>query len=132
VLAELGCDKKPTILVLNKIDRIPDRADLNILLAMHPKAVAISGATGEGVDHLTEAVVEALTADFVEADVTADAGNGKVQAYLAAHAEVYRQEFRDGQVIVRCRLPRYLVRHVVADGGDVKPVGEPEVVKAAG
>lgn len=131
VLAELGCEKKPTILVLNKIDRIPDRADLNILLAMHPKAVAISGETGEGIDQFTEAVVEALTADFVEADVTADAGNGRVQAYLAAHAEVYRQEYRDGQVIVRCRLPRYLVRHVVADGGDVRAVEVHEPVKAA-
>jgi GTP-binding protein HflX len=120
VLAELECDKKPAILVLNKIDRIADRAELNILLALHPKAVAISGATGEGIDQLTAAVVEALTADFVEAEVTADAANGKVQAYLAAHAEVYRQEFRDGQVLVRCRLPRYLVRHVKAEGGEVR------------
>jgi GTP-binding protein HflX len=119
VLAELDCDKKPTILVLNKIDRIADRADLNVLLALHPKAVAVSGATGEGIDQLTEAVVEALTADFVEAEVTAAAANGKVQAYLAAHAEVYRQEFRDGQVLIRCRLPRYLVRHVTAEGGEV-------------
>src|SRR5437667_5238376 len=29
VLAELECDKKPTILVLNKIDRIADRGELN-------------------------------------------------------------------------------------------------------
>jgi GTP-binding protein HflX len=120
VLAELECDKKPTILVLNKIDRIADRGDLNLLLAVHPKAVAVSGATGEGIDELTAAVVEALTADFVEAEVTAPAANGKVQAYLAAHAEVYRQEFKDGQVVIRCRLPRYLVRHVTADGGDVR------------
>jgi GTPase len=120
VLAELACDKKPTILVLNKIDKIADRADLNVLMALHPKAVAVSGATGEGIDQLTEAVVEALTADFVEAEVTAAAANGKVQAYLAAHAEVYRQEFRDGEVLIRCRLPRYLVRHVTAEGGEVK------------
>jgi GTPase len=120
VLAELDCDKKPTILVLNKIDKIADRSDLHILTALHPKAVAVSGATGEGIDQLTAAVVEALTVDFVEAEVTADAANGKVQAYLAAHAEVYRQEFRDGQVLIRCRLPRYLVRHVKADGGEVR------------
>lgn len=121
VLAELECDKKPTILVLNKIDKIADRGDLNVLRAHYPKAVAISGASGEGIDELTAAVVEALTADFVEAEVTADAGNGKVQAYLSAHAEVYRQEFKDGQVVIRCRLPRYLVRHVTAEGGQVRP-----------
>lgn len=120
VLAELGCDKKPTILVLNKIDKLADRSDLSILTAAHPKAVAISGATGEGIEELTESVVEALTADFVEAEVTAPAANGKVQAYLAGHAEVYRQEFKDGQVVIRCRLPRYLVRHVTAEGGEVR------------
>jgi GTP-binding protein HflX len=43
-----------------------------------------------------------------------------VQAYLAAHAEVYRQEFKDGQVLIRCRLPRYLVRHVLSEGGAVR------------
>ena len=124
VLAELDCGKKPTILVLNKIDKLADRSDLNLLLATHPKAVAISGATGEGVDQLTAAVVEALTADFVEAEVTAPAANGKVQAYLAGHAEVYRQEFKDGQVVIRCRLPRYLVRHVTAEGGEVRAFEE--------
>ena len=120
VLAELECDKRPTILVLNKIDRIADREEVNILLALHPKAVAISGATGEGIEQLTEAVVESLTADFVDAEIIAEAANGKVQAYLAAHADVYRQEYRDGQVVIRCRLPRYLVRHVIAEGGEVR------------
>ena len=124
VLAELECDKKPTILVLNKIDRIADRGDLHILLAHHPKAVAISGATGEGIEQLTAAVVETLTADFVEAEVTADAGNGRVQSYLAAHAEIYHQEFNDGQVLIRCRLPRYLVRHVTAEGGAVQGLND--------
>lgn len=124
VLEELECHQKPTLLVLNKIDRIADRSNLHILMALHPRAVAISGATGEGIDSLTEAVIETLTKDFVEADVTADAGNGKVQAYLAAHAEVYRQEFRENKFFIRCRLPRYLVRHVVAEGGEVRVLGE--------
>ncbi len=122
VLKELECDTKPTLLVLNKIDKIADRGDLNLLLARYPKAVAISSATGEGIDQLTASVVEALTADFVEAEVTADAANGKVQAYLAAHAEVYRQEFRDGKVVLRCRLPRYLVRHVMAEGAELRTI----------
>jgi len=130
VLKELECDKKPTLLVFNKIDRIADRADINLLLAQYPKAVGISCVTREGIDQLTEAVVEALTADFVEAEVTADAANGKVQAYLAAHAEVYRQEYRDGQVILRCRLPRYLVRHVLAEGGELRMIPSVEVLSS--
>ncbi|HVK14372.1 MAG TPA: hypothetical protein VM597_36870, partial [Gemmataceae bacterium] len=49
-----------------------------------------------------------------EAEVVTDAGNGKVLAYLNAHAEVYRQEFRDetNEVVVRCHLPRHLLHHI--------------------
>ena len=54
--------------------------------------------------------------------VTADAANGKVQSYMAAHAEVYRQEYKDQQVEIRGRIPRYLIRHVEADGGVIRPL----------
>ena len=122
VLAELECDKKRAILVLNKIDKIADRSKLHILMAQHPKAVAISGATGEGLDQLRDAVIEALTADFIEADVYAHAANGKVLAYLSAHAEIYRQEFKDDQVELRCRIPRHLLHHIEGDGVVVRPL----------
>lgn len=124
VLEELGCGHKPMILVLNKVDRIEDRANQHILQAQFPKAVAISGATGEGIDQLTEAVVTMITRDFVEVDIAADAGNGKLLSYLSAHAEVYRQEFRDDRVYIRCRLPRFLIHHVVADGGDLQMISD--------
>ena len=35
-------------------------------------------------------------------------------AYLNAHAEIYRQEFRDesNEVVIRCHLPRHLLHHI--------------------
>ena len=42
-----------------------------------------------------------LSADFANASVEMDAGNGKVLSYLAAHAEVYHQDFKDDRVTVR-------------------------------
>lgn len=120
VLKELGCGDKPTILVLNKVDRVTDRTVLDILSAHYPKAVAVSGLTGEGLDALQEAVIEALAADFAEAEVITDAANGKVLAYLNAHAEIYRQEFRDdaSTVVLRCHLPKHLLHHI--EGPKVK------------
>jgi GTP-binding protein HflX len=117
VLAELGCDKKPTLLVLNKIDRLTDRSYLDVLMKDHPRAVAVSGATGAGLPALADAVIEALAADFAEAEVETGAGNGKVLAYLNAHAEVYRQEYTDNRVLIRCYLPRHLLHHI--QGPDV-------------
>ena len=82
--------------------------------------MAISGATGQGIDELQDAVIEMLSADFADALIKTDAGNGKVLAYLSAHAEIYRQEFDDNRVTVHCSLPRHLLHHIQGPGVDVQ------------
>jgi GTP-binding protein HflX len=112
VLKELGCGDKPTLLVLNKIDRLKDRSYLDVLEKHLRHTIAVSAATGRGLDSLRDAVIEALSADFVDVEVDMDAGNGRVHAYLAAHAEIYRQEYHDNRVLLRCYLPKHLVYHI--------------------
>jgi GTPase len=118
VLDELGCGNKPTLLVLNKIDRLSDLSFLHVLQKHHPQAVAISAATGQGLDALGEAVIEALSADFADAEVITAASNGKVQSYLSAHADIYHQDYADNRVVIRCYLPRHLLHHI--QGPDVQ------------
>jgi GTP-binding protein HflX len=118
VLDEIGCAGKQSLLVLNKVDRLDDRSYLDVLMQHHPRAVAISAATGLGLNELREAVIEALSSDFTEAEIETDAGNGKVLAYLGAHAEIYRQQYLDQRVRIRCLLPRHLVHHI--QGPDVQ------------
>ena len=120
VLKELECDKKPMILVLNKIDRVPDRSFLDVLKAHHPKAVAISAVSGEGVQELIDAVIEALATDIAAAEIVLPAGNGKLLAFLNAHTEIYRQEFRGNDVVIRCYLPKHLLYQVEGEGVSVK------------
>jgi GTP-binding protein HflX len=112
VLEEIECKDKPTILVLNKIDRIEDISLLHVLEARHPHAVSVSAFTREGIEELQEAVVEALSACYTHAIVETDAGNGRVLAYLAAHAEIEKQEFHDNRVTIHCALPRHLFHHI--------------------
>ncbi|QEL13696.1 GTPase HflX [Limnoglobus roseus] len=119
VLKELECDKNPTLLVLNKVDKVTDRSTLDVLLKHHPKAVTVSGLTGEGIDTLTDTVIEMLSRNFVDAEIVAATSNGKAIAYLNAHAEIYRQEYRDDDVIFRCVLSKHLVHHVQATGAKV-------------
>ncbi len=118
VLKELNCDQKPTVLVLNKIDRITDRSVLDILRAHHPNAVEISGLTGEGLPELNAMVIQSLSSDFRPAEVTLNASNGKLLAFLNANAEIFRQEFHGNEVIVRCYLPKHLLHHI--EGPDVQ------------
>src|SRR5208282_5779333 len=44
VLGELGLENHPTLLVLNKSDKVPDRSYLDVLEAHHSESVAISAA----------------------------------------------------------------------------------------
>jgi GTP-binding protein HflX len=126
VLNELGCEQKPTLLVLNKLDRVTDRSYLDVLMRHHPRAVAVSAATGQGLPALADAVVEALAADFAEAEVETGAGNGRLLAYLSAHAEIYRQQYRDSRVTIRCYLPRHLLHHIQGPDVNVRFLGDGE------
>ena len=115
VLAELGCQDKPTLMVLNKIDKA-DPVNLNILRARFPRAAAISGLTGEGLPGLTDSVVDALSTDVEPVEVVVPAGNGKLLAFLSAHGEVMHQEYRGDDVVIRCFLSRHLRHHLHGDG----------------
>ncbi len=118
VLKELGCGHKPMLLVLNKVDRLAEPSFLHVLMKHHPHSVAISAATGQGLDDFRAAVIEALSADFADAEVVTGAANGRVLAYLAAHAEIEKQHYEDSKVTIRCRLPRHLLHHI--QGPDVQ------------
>ncbi len=112
VLKELGCGDKKTLLVLNKIDRVEDASILQVLQKNHPHAVSVSAGQRLGLAELCDAVIEMISSDFARVEVDVDAANGKVIAYLNAHAEVYRQEFHDNRIRMFCYLPKHLVRHI--------------------
>jgi GTPase len=120
VLKELGCADKPTLLVLNKIDRVVDLSFLQVLEKHHPRSVSISAGTNKGLNVLAETVMDLLSSDFANALIETDAGNGKVLSYLAAHAEIYRQEYHDERVAIYCYLPRHLLHHIQGHGVEVR------------
>jgi len=105
VLEEIGIEQKDTILVLNKIDALEDRARLDGLLNRYPNAVAISAHTGEGVAQLALVVSEALSRSFRDIDVETGVENGRLLAYLAAHGEILSKRYNDLRVTIHCRLP---------------------------
>jgi GTP-binding protein HflX len=106
VLDDLGLNEHPTILVLNKADQVPDRSFLDVLHAHHENSIAVSAARRSGLERLEQAAREALHEQAVDAEIEADAGDGRVLAYLAQHAEVREQSYHDDRVRISCRLSR--------------------------
>ena len=109
-----NADDRPTLLVLSKIDRLKDLSYLPwVLQAHHPRAVAVSAKTGQGLDELRDAVIEMISADFAQVTIDVDATNGEIAGVLAAHAEIYRQEIpRQPHPHVRLDAARHLVQHI--------------------
>ncbi len=61
VLKELGCEDKPVITVLNKIDKLEDKGWLENLKRDFPNAVAVSALNRENLAQLLEKVAEKLS-----------------------------------------------------------------------
>jgi GTP-binding protein HflX len=123
VLHELGVDEKDALLVLNKVDAIPDRADRDAILARYPHAIGISARSGAGLPELARAVSDALGRGFRDVDVETDPGNGRLLAWLGRHGEVLSRRFTDDRVIVHCRVPAALLGRIPEAEAVVRPHG---------
>jgi GTPase len=121
VLEEIGIELKDTLLVINKIDLLPDRARLDGLLNRYPSAIGISARNGIGLTNLSGAVSDALSRSFVDVDVELGVENGRVLAYLAAHGEVLSKHYTDSRVIVHCRLSQQHLNRVNSEAIAVHP-----------
>ena len=121
VLEELDCIDKPTILVLNKIDKLADAQEAEQRVAKDmerrpSRLVTVSARKKIGLDQLSDAVISILSEDMLDLHLTIHSGNGKALAYLAAHAEVYHQETVEDDIKIDFRLPKALAPKLEAMG----------------
>jgi len=121
VLREIGIDEKAAVLVLNKVDAIPDNSRLEHVLHRYPNAVPISAATGAGLEQLAWVISDALSSTFRDVDVETGVENGKLMAYLAAHGEVLSKRFSDTRVTIHCRLPQKYLGRIDEPGTVIRP-----------
>ncbi len=124
VLDELGLADQPTLLVLNKADKVPDRSYLDVLKAHHDDSVVLSAANSDGLDRLEQAVREILHEQALDAEVETGVGNGRVLAYLAQHAQVRDRTYADDRVLLQCRIPRRCLDFLNEHGARVRPNGQ--------
>jgi GTPase len=106
VLTEIGCEKKPMLKVLNKIDALHKMGELDILATLHPDAISISARTGFGLDELTKAVTIRYKGGEVVVRITSSIANGKIQSFIRANGEIINEKYSDSTVIIEARLGR--------------------------
>ena len=113
VLAEIGADHVPELLVFNKVDQLPgdaeraeddERVSAKTLLATHQGAAAISALTGEGVAELLEVVAGRLRALETVVELLVPYDRGDVVAALHREGEVLVEAHEDEATRLRARL----------------------------
>jgi len=108
-LEEIGAASKPTINVLNKIDRLPGPEAIASLAAKFPGSVAISALTGEGLELLLTRIEEALETQMVWLDVLIPYESGELVALLHQRGLIEREEHTETGTRLVGRIPRGLL-----------------------
>ena len=99
VLAEVGAEEVPELVVVNKLDLVePD--DVLQLRSDWPDAVFVSARTGDGIDKLRDAIERALPQPDTTLTVCIPYVRGDLVSRLRSRGEVLSTEHRgDGSVI---------------------------------
>jgi GTP-binding protein HflX len=106
VLAEIGCDKSPILLALNKVDIVRKVSDLEMVQTLFPDAVCISAKTGLGLEQLSEAVSARYKGAVVLLRVRSSQSDGRVQSFLRAYGQIIEEQYLDGSVQIDATLGR--------------------------
>ena len=134
-LNQIGADRTPQILVLNKIDMVPGEADPSALarrILGDPEhqpaaAVAVSAQTGAGIDALLKKIDETLPLDPISAcRFRFPVSEGAPLHLLHEFAQVTATRYRNGYCEVEAMAPdsirRRLAKYAVS-GGIIKALG---------
>ena len=110
VLAEIGAAQIPQLLIMNKMDRLPDEARR---AHSNARGVPISALTGDGIDQLLAAIDAALPLDpIVRATFRLSAGDGASLALLHEFGQVLETRY-DGEFCeLEVKIPESLQRRL--------------------
>ncbi len=127
-LAEIGANGKPTILVLNKIDLLPNPQMLPDLRSRYDDATFVSGAVGIGLDRLRGRIAETLSSAYVSATVLLPVSASREIAQLHALAEVQSEivvqsedEAKEPKLRLELRIPPENVDKVSSIKSSTRP-----------
>ncbi len=102
VLAEIGAQAVPELLVFNKADLAPEEAAR--LPKLHPGSVAVSALDGEGIDGFLQTLSDRLRALANVVELLVPYERGDVLAAVHREGEVVSTAHTDDGVRVRARL----------------------------
>ena len=105
-LRDLGVERKPVILVFNKVDLIDDPSRIKALQTDNPDAVWVSAEQRIGLNRLEEEILNVILKDFVDKYYEISVKNYKAISFIFDNAEILNQKFDEDKVCLHFRIHR--------------------------
>ncbi|HEY4899776.1 MAG TPA: GTPase HflX [Terriglobales bacterium] len=113
VLRELEANDRPRLVVMNKVDLLPEIKRESLIDS--GDVVHVSAAKGTGMDRLLQRIDELIEQDPIQqARLRVPQSEGKALATLDAKAVVLSREYRDGNVELEVQAPESVLRNLKA------------------
>ena len=107
VLKEIDGDDKPTLMVFNKVDHLPERNGNLHWLREYDHAVAVSARTGEGLEELMAELGTMLRPIRQCLHLRIPAANGAAQARVRALGQIDEEHYEGEWVHLHARIPAH-------------------------
>lgn len=119
VLAEIGADEVPALLVFNKVDLLGEqRPGIERDENGKPWRVWVSAHNGAGIPDLLAAIAELLGEDYLTPTLTLTPAQGRVRSRFYQLGTVLSEETDDrGNTVLHLRLPRADFLRLLAEAG---------------
>jgi GTP-binding protein HflX len=108
VLDEIGAFEKPMLYVFNKIDNEKGSNAAKRLARMHPKSVAVSALTGEGIEQLYDKLADCLKGRKVELRLSVPLSEGKLLSTLQKNASILEEKYEGANADLLVRVSHQL------------------------
>ncbi|MBI5153778.1 GTPase HflX [Candidatus Poribacteria bacterium] len=112
ILEELGAADKQTILVLNKVDLVPDRAELRRFDGLADHTLATSTVTGEGIPELLGAIASFLRESLADLHLRVPTTRFDIVSAVHREGEVLEEKYVESDVVMHVLFPRRFMRVV--------------------
>ncbi len=94
-LKELGADKKPEILVFNKVDLVSSPEDLAAIRKEYPGSVLVSATRGIGLEEISEEIKKKVESNYINRKIVVPLSHYHVVSYLHDVAQVLKETYDD-------------------------------------
>jgi GTP-binding protein HflX len=110
VIKELDACGKQTVIIFNKVDRLPDRDIANAYTQRFPGSVAISARTGEGITSLVHALQDALVSWRLRSRFRISTSESALLAEIHRVGHVLELTYEGDDAVVVAHVPPQLAQ----------------------